>query len=384
MMDAKKILTNKCFCPLPWTGLMYNFDGTIKNCIRSSGPIGNIKDNNIHDILLGADNVKTQEDMLAQKPGSRCSPCYDLEVGKNSFDIISDRIFYIKELRTVSPDTYKLNNHELHSIDIRWSNLCNSACVYCGPEFSSKWASELNKFLPTPSEQQLQEFKEYIFKHVEQFKHVYLAGGEPLLMRENLELLEQLQQKNPDVHLRINTNLSKTNTNIFEKICEFKNVHWIIRVESLGSQFDYIRYGNNWLDFRSNLETIQKLGHKVTFNMLHCILNFLSLWHCIHYLQKMGFKDNSFIIGPLESPLYLNSRHLHEIHVQWIINKIDYEISHGAEYLYLDSLINLKTYLEQPFERDLETTFNRLKELDKRRGIDSRKVFPELYLFTGY
>ena len=51
-MDDKEYLTNKAFCPVPWTGLMYNFDGNIKTCIRSSDIIGNIQDNTIVDILV--------------------------------------------------------------------------------------------------------------------------------------------------------------------------------------------------------------------------------------------------------------------------------------------------------------------------------------------
>jgi hypothetical protein len=46
-MDAKEILTNRAFCPVPWTSIMYNFDGTVKNCIRSAEPIGNINNNPI-------------------------------------------------------------------------------------------------------------------------------------------------------------------------------------------------------------------------------------------------------------------------------------------------------------------------------------------------
>ena len=59
-MTPKDILTNKHFCPMPWTGLMYNVDGRVKNCIRSdpaTGTLGNIKDNTIEEILLGSTNV---------------------------------------------------------------------------------------------------------------------------------------------------------------------------------------------------------------------------------------------------------------------------------------------------------------------------------------
>ena len=150
-MDAKEILTNRAFCPVPWTGIMYNFDGTIKNCIRSAEPIGNINNTPIEEILRN--DLMIKADMQAGKKFARCNPCYELEQGKNKFDIISDRVFYLKELRNVDHTLYDTHNFALHTVDIRWSNLCNFACVYCSPEFSSKWASEHNIVINTPNDQ---------------------------------------------------------------------------------------------------------------------------------------------------------------------------------------------------------------------------------------
>ena len=144
-MDAKEYLTNKAFCPIPWQGLMYNFDGSVKTCIRSAEPIGNIKDNTIEEIVNGSDNIENRMDMRMGHPAKNCYPCYALEKDKNSFDIISDRVFYLKELRNSDMSLYDSpGTFGLRKIDVRWTNLCNFACVYCSPEFSSKWASELN------------------------------------------------------------------------------------------------------------------------------------------------------------------------------------------------------------------------------------------------
>ena len=71
-MTPKDMLTNKKFCPMPWTGLMYNFDGTVKNCIRSAGTIGNIKNDKIQNILLGNTNTTTQQLIIDHKPVSTC------------------------------------------------------------------------------------------------------------------------------------------------------------------------------------------------------------------------------------------------------------------------------------------------------------------------
>ena len=378
-MTPKDILTNRHFCPMPWTGLMYNFDGKVKNCIRSdytTGGLGNIKDNAIEEILLGPTNVTKQINITKNEPAAGCHTCYELERGKQGFDIISDRIFYIKEFKNTPLDTYRTNNFNLQTIDVRWTNLCNFACVYCGPDFSSKWSNELNVTNATPTEQQQKDFQEYIYQHAKNLKHVYLAGGEPLLMKENLELLKEL---NSDVNLRINTNLSKVDTGVFGAVCQFKNVHWTVSVETIEDEFEYIRFGGRWSDFLDNLNTIRKLNHKISFNMLWFLLNHDSVFGCVDYLKELGFHNNSFVIGALLSPEYLNIRHLPQNMLNLLKTKLESKINKQPGYLVEDSYRNMLHYIDKPFEKNLAGSFEKLAVMDQRRGVDSSKIFTELY-----
>lgn len=379
-MDSKKYLTDKNFCPIPWTGFMYNFDGTVKNCIRNPQPIGNLKDNSIVEILQGETNLLTKHNMYYNKPGPTCAVCYDLEQDKKSFDIISDRVFYLKELKDVNLNTYKsIDTFDLHTIDIRWNNTCNFACVYCGAGFSSRWATEMGiEFDPVP-EQRFQQLKRLIFEHASQLKHVYMAGGEPLLMKENLELLDLLKTQNPNVNLRINTNLSKVDTRVFDLICTFPNVHWIVSVDTIEDEYEYIRWGGKWQDFTDNLNTIKMLDHKISFNMLHFLLNYQSLFGCIEYLQAQGFHNNSFIIGPLLDPDYLNIRHLPNSMLQSVEKEILKWLSQKPGYLLENSLENMLQYIKTPMEKNIGHCLDEISKLDKRRNINSRVVFPELY-----
>lgn len=377
-MNAKDMLTNPSFCPIPWTGLMYNVDGLVKNCIRSDfkQPLGNLKNGPIESILLGEENISRQERIINKIPVPSCHTCKDLEGGKKGLDIISDRIFYIRELKRVDTKTYTKGNFDLKTIDVRWSNLCNQSCVYCSPSFSSKWATELNQFPSTPSLEQRDEFKKYIFDNAPNLIHVYMAGGEPLLMRENLDLLDRL---NPDVNLRINTNLSKIDTRIFNRVCEFKNVHWTVSVESIEDEYNYIRYGGSWEDFLSNLSIIQKLDHKISFNMLHFLLNYKSIFGCVDFLKSLGFHNNSFIIGALLTPDYLNIRHLPESVLQSVKELLSERIDEKPGYLLEDSYRNLLAYIQKSCNKNLKQSFDQLKVLDKRRNLDSSKIFKDLY-----
>lgn len=366
------------FCPIPWTGFMYNSNGDVLNCIRSQRPIGNLKDKGIHDIL--AENTITKQNMLKEKPGQGCSVCYDLEEGKNSFDIISDRVFYLKELKDVPLTTYDdINTFDLHKIDIRWSSSCNFGCVYCGPDYSSKWAKELNIKVAEPSQERVNELKQFVFDNAHKLKHVYLAGGEPLLMKENAELLDILYEKNPDVNIRVNTNLSKTGTPVFDRICEFRNVHWTISVETIEDEFEYIRYGGRWSDFLENLEWITRLEHKITFNMLWFVLNYRSIFDCVDFLRHLNYHANSFVIGPILGPDWLDIRHLPEDELDNIKVALQSRINEEPGYLLEESYKNMLRHLHQPFEKDLSNTISQLKQMDGRRGLDSTKIFTEVY-----
>jgi sulfatase maturation enzyme AslB (radical SAM superfamily) len=318
--------------------------------------------------------------MTYNKPGPSCDVCYDLEKETKSFDIISDRVFYLKELKDVNLNTYKsIDSFNLSTIDIRWNNTCNFACVYCSPEFSSKWATELNvKFDEVPQHRRRQ-LENYVFEHAEQLKHVYLAGGEPLLMKENFELLTLLIEKNPNVNLRVNTNLSKVDTKIFDLICKFPNVHWIISIESIEQEYEYIRYGGSWTDFLDNLTQIQKLDHKISFNMLHFLLNYSSIFDCIEFLQRQGFHNNSFVVGALTKPDNLNIRHLPNNMLQLVENKLKDWINQKPGFLLENGLRNMLQYIQDPIEKNIEYCLAEISKMDKRRNINSRAVFTELY-----
>jgi MoaA/NifB/PqqE/SkfB family radical SAM enzyme len=393
-MTPKELLTNKSFCPVPWTGFHIDPTGTVKNCVCSFKNIGNIREQSINEVLTGSLNTKVKQDILANTKPYTCSYCYGLEENKNSYNIVSSRLYYLKELKSVDRDLYdNPENFNLHHIDVRWRNTCNFACVYCSPDYSSKWADELKITIQQPSDERFRELKQYVLDNAHQLKNIYMAGGEPLLTKDNEELLEVLLEKNPDVELRVNTNLSKTNTRVLDLICQFKNVHWTISADSIGENFEYMRYGGKWKELLENLERIRHLPHKLTFNMVWCILNYNAIFDAIDYFLADGFHQNSFILTAIFGPKWLDTRHLPDNVLNSITETLTNKITEKPGYLLEDGYRNLLTHLQQPFalpiqakqpfEKDLAGAFNKLSELDQRRNLDSSKIFKELYKLKG-
>jgi len=381
-MNDKEYLTNKAFCPLAWSGIYVNSAGEVRNCTRKKSNLGNLHDNSIHEILNGKNLIEIKEKMSQGIKEPTCECCYKLEKGKNSFDIISDRIFYLKELKNVDKTLYdNPTNFDLRKIDVRWSNSCNFACVYCGPLFSNKWEKEINFPLKTinSNDQRLQEVKEYIIDNIEQIEHAYFAGGEPLLMKQNQEILEALLERNPNAHIRVNTNLSKTGTPVMDLVCQFKNVHWILSMETMQDEFEYVRFGGKWEDFVDNLNIVRQLDHKVSFNMLWCIFNPWSLFDSVEYLQNLGFQNNSFIISPITDPVWQDVRQLDDSACYELAQLLEHKIDEKPGFLLEDSYRNLLTHIQKPFEKDTQSTRAKIAEMDQRRSVDSQKIFPKVY-----
>lgn len=380
-MDAKKLITNKSLCVLPWTGFELEPNGTVKSCIMSNGRIGDIALSNIKDIMHGEENVKLKRAMLNDELPSACSGCHLQEKNRNDLSSISSRLYYLKELgKTIDLNMLDdVDAFKLKHIDLRWTNSCNQACVYCGPELSSKWAQELGVKVKSPQTAK-QEVKNFVFDNITQLENVYLAGGEPMLMKENYELLERLLKDNPECSVRVNTNLSTTRTGIFELLCKFRNVHWTVSVESMEHEYNYIRHHGSWEDFIMNLKTIRNLDHKISFNMLHLIFNHMSIFQCIDYFSANGFHDNSFIIGPLYGPRHLNILNLPNDMIGKILGELRARLSSAPQGYLKNSYENLIAYYtDTPWKKDLQAFHDKITEQDKRRGVDARKVFPDLY-----
>lgn len=380
-MTPKEYLTKKSFCTLPWLGVYIQPDGDVRNCAITKETLGNINDQPLVDILHNGINRNIKKDMLDDVFHKRCGHCHTLEKNqKFSPDTISNRVWYLKTLAPKDLDFFDhAENYRLKMLDLRWKNTCNFSCIYCGPDLSSAWASELN--MPQKiNDKSLKESLKYIYDNLSTVEHIYLAGGEPLLIKENLTLLRYLLESKPDINIRINTNLSILDNEIYHTLKKFKNVHWTVSVDGIGDEFGYVRYGGSWTKFLSNLQQLREDFDKINFNSTWCILTAFGVLECIDYLQNLGFHENSFIVNPLDDPIQWHVGHLPDSTLNQLKQKISAKLNQSdSKYSLYNSLDLMLNYLSIPIEKNLQSTFDALKEIDLRRNIDSKTVFPDLY-----
>jgi radical SAM protein with 4Fe4S-binding SPASM domain len=382
-MTPKEYLTKKSFCTLPWLGVYIQPDGDVRNCAITKKTLGNINSQPLKNILHGENNQIIKQDMLNDVLHDRCGHCHLLEKNqKFSPNSVSNRVWYLKTLKINDLEFFdNTSNYRLNMLDLRWKNTCNFACVYCGPDLSSAWASELN--LPQHiQEDALQQSLDYIYSNLHTVDHIYLAGGEPLLIKENIVLLKKIREINPDVEIRINTNLSIINNEIYNLLKQFKNVHWTVSVDGVGKEFEYVRYGGVWDQFINNLQQLRQDFEKINFNSTWCIITAYGVLDCIEFLQNLGFHENSFIVNPLDNPKVWHVGNLPDSELTLLRNKIQSKLNlSNPAYCLYNSLSLMLNYISTPVEKDLNATFENLKNIDIRRKIDSSKIFKELYKF---
>ena len=381
-MDAKTYLTKESFCVLPWTGVYIQPNGEVRNCAITKDTLGNINDTDLESILRGELNQTIKQDMLNDIKHPRCGQCHRLEQNqKKSFDQVSNRVWYIKKLKNSDFNLYDSpDNFNLKILDLRWKNTCNFACVYCDSDLSSRWAKELGQPQKIESDA-LAKSLNFVYENLQQVEHIYLAGGEPLLMRENQILLEKLLIINPNVEIRINTNLSTLNNDIYRLLKKFKNVHWTVSIDNLKEEFEYVRYGGEWNVFLDNLKILTADFNIINFNLVWCVLNGQSILDCIDFLvNELGFHENAIIVNPLESPLWLNVNNLPDYKLDEIANKINTKIKQtNSTFCLNNSLVLMLNFIDKNFKKDLNLTFSELQKIDQRRGLDSKKILPGLY-----
>lgn len=355
-------------CPLPWTGLAVEPDGAVKNCAISCKQIGNLKYSTVESLLDNNLNQDIRTDLTNNVWPTACGQCKRVEAIDPLF---SNRAYQLELHQDVTIDY--TGTHSLTQLDLRWSNTCNYACVYCGPYFSSQWAQELGERVNADRETFV-KLKDYAFSRLANLKEVYLAGGEPLLIKENLELLEELYQVNPDCLVRITTNASNLNNKIYKKLREFKNVKWEVSVEAVGSQFEYIRYPGVWSEFESNLRQLVSEQHNVSITMNYFLLTADSIIDTGLYLNSLGIDFNRIAVHTVTNPKFLDARNIKDIDsiVAYLNTYTETATTFGQ------SIRNCQEFLTKPFDKDPANVVYLLDNIDKRRNLNFTTTFPNL------
>lgn len=279
------------FCPSPWFHMRINNSGTYEFCrwMDKTGPTRINQEHNIRTELpltyFRQSMAPIRQEFLEGQVPGRCNEC----VGTEQHDKVSGRQRQLLKVGVMgdcfekslasSPlksDFDYSNQHQgltqrtVSDWQIDLGNYCNSGCVFCGPESSSRLASEFLKLgmidaVPPPSwcddPVLLQRFVDDLIISPN-LQYLHFIGGETLITPGFKSILIALVDSGiaQRVTIGFTTNLTVWSDDIANLLVKFQQVNLGLSVETLTKVNDYVRWPSELGRTYQLLERWRKLG----------------------------------------------------------------------------------------------------------------------------
>jgi len=396
---------------VPWVHLNIRADGKVCHCCRATPDqaVGSVRESALAQIWNAPGLRAIRANMLEERPSPECRNCQILEAAGCSSPRLAQNQEYARHFRvveTTSPDG-SVATFQMPFMDIRFSNICNFACIYCDTDRSSAWSSEHKGpgrgdgvggsavLTATRDSRDLWRQVEPLIPHVE---HFYFAGGEPLLCEEHYRILNRLVELGKsDVILSYSTNFSETTfrgLDVMRLWDKFNRVDIAASLDASGRRGEYIRINQDWGEVLRNRQRMFAACPKVSFtiaptltamNALH-LPDFHREWLEIGYLKPPDIYLN-ILLEPSEYSVQILPEHLkrrvadrYGAHAEFLVERYGEEAAAVADQF----RGAVKFMMAQDAGHLLDKFRQRIHALDRRRNSRFSDVFPELAeLLTG-
>ena len=397
--NKQLLFENASFCMAPWTSIMIDQNSKVRPCCMFTG--GDIGDCSVSSLeqIWNSDTVKQiRKDMLAGKKVNACSVCYnneDLERDSLRKNLNRRFIHHSNKIDSTRKDGF--NEYNLNYLDARFNNLCNLSCRSCGPNASSSWyqpalaIGKINKSVKALkiAGKDNHDIFDQIIQQLDNIECIYFAGGEPLMMEQFYQIVEELDRRGRhDVELVYNVNMTKWSLGERSVFDIWKNFKKISIGASLDGEFqrgEYLRCGQRWDDvvrFRKEI-LVNRPDIDFYISSTTSILNALHLPDFHRSWVDQGLiAPKDFNINLLFWPTYLSVdcapkylkdaiRKKYQEHIKWLqpLDPI------GRATYGFKSVIN---YLDNDKEFDPVDFWSNITPLDNYYELNLLEVFPEL------
>lgn len=328
-----KVMT-KPLCTFPWAHLDIETNGDIKYCCASVyderdshlDKHGNHYNINTHTIDEAWNSDRLRELRRKLHNGIKapeCRVCWDQEdkgqwsvrtaAGQAESDCYPD---IQKTVDASAKNGYAVDT-DPHYYQIQTGNLCNLACKMCHSDYSTTYGDfyfelypdDVNqtKYVDNSSDSKRVNNKPNRYdwpvkvglsnlingNKLEHITRLFLSGGEPTIILENLKFLEYLIESghSKHIHLIIATNTTKINPRFAKSIKHFQKVTMILSIDAVGEPIEIQRYPAKWAQVDKNIKQYINIAKEnadgnisVAFNIVVSLLTLPTLDRLIDYI----------------------------------------------------------------------------------------------------
>ena len=370
--------------------------------------------------------------MLAGYKPAECSYCWNMEAQNK----LSDRHYRSGEpwaSKDYSVITKSTGDEDAipSYVEVNFNNVCNLACSYCSPQFSSTWQQESDRHgayptlvphnapehfsgdrKPIPAREHnpyVEAFWTWWPTLYPELEHFRMTGGEPLLDKNTYRVFDYvLANPSAKLHLNVTSNFSVDEKSwqkylaYVKQLCDGRIEHFMqyVSLDAWGVQAEYIRHGLDFdllwdrvNQFLTEVPSYNSLTFIVTMNNLS-VPSLENLFAGILGLRKTYSKTYQrvwFDTPVLRKPAWQSLQILPEPYADklehlwaWMVRQIETDEApfQGFKDYELSRLDRDIAWMREGQNKDhsaAKADFYRFfSEHDRRRGTDFLKVFPEM------
>ena len=452
---------SKTFCIAPWHDTHIVTDGGFKGCcVMSQGPLkGRFhtdgKPVTISDGIRAGINSDTAKELrlasLNNEWHPECKRCMDEEnSGMKSMrqfydERWSEKFSYDDALNVTDIQTGDVpEDFTPFYFDIQLGNLCNLKCRICSPLVSSSWIPDYQKLMkkgksweqnyapgrapiriehvhgkqynvtPDPfAWANSDEFWEKMSEIKSSIDHLYLIGGEPMMIHRHFKFLKECVESGDSkrMTLQYDTNLTNLPQNVMEYWKEFKVLEIGFSIDGMGPELEYMRHPVKWDHMLKNINRLEQFAKendnvKLTDSVTVSIYNVLHILDYIEWKIKAGKYEFDYMwqrhpkhfgVHPLHGPDFLcvktiplNAKKIiTQKYEEWRKKMCDWcdeidhytsvQTQHGVKEsvnAYVDTWI--KFINQDDWSKNMYKFWDFTTELDEIRGENFETTFPEL------
>jgi molybdenum cofactor biosynthesis enzyme MoaA len=200
------------------------------------------------------------------------------------------------------------------SVQINLGNLCNLSCLMCDEKYSSVILSENKKLGINVYEQKDFSWSDRSFEHLQQIfeyqpKILTIIGGEPLYIKQFLDILEKMPEDFfKKTMLHITTNATVWNDRWARVIQRFKLARITFSLDATKDLYEYIRFPASWDQITGNIQQITKLKNVKT--TVHCVVQNLNIGKLFDIIEWCMTHNLWLTLSQLSRPNYLSLTNL--------------------------------------------------------------------------
>ena len=237
---------------------------------------------NFHNI---PNKLEDRRKMLrGEWPGNGCEHCKHIEEAGGE----SDRTIHLNMEGTTAPPEL---DSDLEAVDVTprqleiyWGNTCNQKCIYCAAHYSSQIHQEekrfgvfdqegvkldYNKFKVNPNiERDTELLFKWFDKNLQKLHKIIVLGGEPFLQKETFRFIEMLERSSyPDLSLVFFSNHNVEHERFkgwmdrlekLRKSGRLDKIQIFFSCDALGDEGEYVRTG---LDLKLAIKNFEHILH---------------------------------------------------------------------------------------------------------------------------